>query len=316
MNRSVAAKQFSLESYLRAKVSVDARAFNQGEWDQLVHQIRQAPQKRIQGMELGGGIGTKAKKFIDQFEQKKGSYLIVEQNPSLMKMAKSNLVDWADEMESDVNDQPDASIAFRVKKGNWTISFLQLDIQSWMAIQNETEFLDVVIGHAILDLLDSRRLFKDIYPLLSKEAVLYFPINYDGLSIFEPVVQARLDEEIWRTYNQSMDQRVIDGKISGDSQSGRHLFGNLENAGLKVISAGSSDWLVFPKDRQYIGEEGHFLNHIINTIENELSDHPLLDQRKFRDWIRLRKEQVLSGKLIYMAHQIDVLAVRQPDISA
>jgi len=233
-----------------------------------------------------------------------------------VKAAKSNLIEWADEMERDIDDQSEGSIAFRVKKGNWAISFLQLDIQSWMESQNEQEFLDVVIGHAILDLLDSKRLFNDIYALLSKEALLYFPINYDGLSIFEPVVQAKLDEEIWRTYNLSMDQRVIDGKISGDSQSGRHLFGNLENAGLKVISAGSSDWLVFPKDHQYSDEEGHFLNHIINTIENELSDHPLLDQSKFRNWIRLRKEQVLSGKLIYMAHQIDVLAVRQPDISA
>lgn len=309
MNKDKAVTKFSFERYLRAKVSVDAISFNQGVWDGFVEQINNVEHTHLQVLEIGGGIGTMAKKFIDQFSSGAGNYLIVEQNSKLAKAAKNNLIDWADNVEDDSDVRLDDHVRFHARKGNWTIQFVEMDIYSWMALQDKNNFLNVLIGHAILDLLDTSKFFAKIAHLLKEQALLYFPINYDGLSIFEPQDEAKRDEEIWRLYHQSMDQRLIGGKRSGDSQSGRHLFGHLQTAGLQVLMAGSSDWLIFPKNNVYTKNERYFLLHIIKTIEDELGDHPQLDKKDFRQWIELRKEQVLSGKLMYLAHQIDVLAV-------
>ena len=308
----MAAIEFSFERYLRSKVSVDARSFNQGVWDRFVEQINQSKHTHLQVLEVGGGIGTMAIKFVDQFKTKGGRYLIIEQDPLLAEVASANLLAWADEFQSDSEGQLADSAKFQARKNDWTIQFIHMDIERWLDNQAEETFLNVIIGHAILDLLDSPKFLKAVSPFLTPDATLYFPINYDGLSIFEPQIQASLDKEIWRYYNQSMDERLIDGKISGDSQTGRHLFRDLEDADLKVLAAGSSDWLVFPTDNTYIEDESYFLLHIIKTIEDELGDHSLLDKKKFRNWIALRKEQVMSGKLIYIAHQIDVLAGLPP----
>lgn len=310
MNKDRSAFEYSFERYLTSKVSVDARSFNQGVWNRFVQKINDFEQKDLQVLEVGGGIGTMAKKFVDQFPSRAGSYLIVEQDSALVEAARNNLIDWADKMEDDSDGRLDDLVRFRAKKGKWTIQFIQMDIHSWMAHQDKEEFLNVLIGHAILDLLDTPKFLGDISSLLKGQALLYFPINYDGLSAFEPQDEAKLDEEIWPLYHQSMDQRLIGGKRSGDSQSGRHLIGHLEAAGLQVLAAGSSDWLIFPKNNAYTKDERYFLLHIIKIIEDELHGHPQLDNKQFRNWIEFRKEQVLAGKLMYLAHQIDVLAVR------
>src|SRR6185437_5951935 len=95
-----------------------------------------------------------------------------------------------------------------------------------------------------------------------------------------------------------------------DSKTGRRLFGHLARAGVEVLAAGSSDWVVFPQQGRYPGDEAYFLHHIVDTIRQSLSVRPEVDQRALAAWIALRQQQIDQGLLVYLAHQLDFLGRR------
>ena len=105
-----------------------------------------------------------------------------------------------------------------------------------------------------------------------------------------------------------MDERVTNGKLSGDSRSGRHLFHNMKTAGINTLNAGSSDWVVMPHQGKYPDDEGYFLHFIVNTMYGALRNHPDLNPNRFQEWIAKRHTQIEQGELVYIAHQLDYLA--------
>jgi hypothetical protein len=104
-----------------------------------------------------------------------------------------------------------------------------------------------------------------------------------------------------------MDSRIIRGKLSGDSRTGRHFFHNAYAAGAQILDAGSSDWVVFPGPGGYPADEEFFLHFIVHTVGLALKDSPGLDHERFSAWVRERHAQVDAGKLVYIAHQMDFL---------
>jgi len=100
----------------------------------------------------------------------------------------------------------------------------------------------------------------------------------------------------------------MDGKPSGDSRAGRRLFAHLRTAGVDVLAAGSSDWVVFAGANGYPADEAYFLHDIIHTIDMALTGHPQLDAERLSSWVADRHAQIEQGALVYMAHQLDVLA--------
>ena len=129
-------------------------------------------------------------------------------------------------------------------------------------------------------------------------------INFDGVTSLEPVIDATLDEQIERLYHQSMDTRPT----GGDSQSGRHLFKHLRNAGAEILAAGASDWVVHALNGKYMDDEEYFLHFILHFFEESLTGKPGLDAAAFSDWLAKRHIQIERGELVYIAHQMDFLA--------
>ena len=158
-----------------------------------------------------------------------------------------------------------------------------------------------------------------LFSLLKPGGLFYFTINFDGATILEPAIEPKFDALIEHLYHQTMDDRVINGRKSGDSQSGRHLFSYLRKLNTNILAAGSSDWVVFAasqlpepaegngsiRNHNYPADEAYFLHFIIHTMQQALSNHPQLDQTKFNDWIAERHLQIENGELIYIAHQLD-----------
>ena len=116
-----------------------------------------------------------------------------------------------------------------------------------------------------------------------------------------------LDGQIETLYHQTMDLRRIAGHRSGDSYTGRHLFGHLRTAGVDILDAGSSDWVIFAGPQGYPSDEAYFLHFIIHTIGTALRGHPELDPVALRSWIAQRHAQIEAGSLVYIAHQLDFL---------
>jgi hypothetical protein len=109
-----------------------------------------------------------------------------------------------------------------------------------------------------------------------------------------------------------MDERITDGKRSGDSQTGRHLYHQLKTACIQTVDAGSSDWVIIPHDAAYPHDEAYFLHFIINTMHSALRHHPEIDTKRFESWIAERHAQIEAGELVYIAHQLDYLGRYQP----
>ena len=160
---------------------------------------------------------------------------------------------------------------------------------------------DVLVAHAFLDLVDAPRLLPELFALLRPGGLFYFTINFDGLTILEPPVDPDFDEQVIATYHQTMDERG-----AGDSHSGRHLLSQLPAAGAEILAAGPSDWVVVPARGGHPTEEAYFLRAILGFFETSLTGRPELDPARLAGWLARRRAQVEAGKLIYIAHQIDV----------
>jgi hypothetical protein len=107
-----------------------------------------------------------------------------------------------------------------------------------------------------------------------------------------------------------MDERVRYGRPAGDSRTGRKLFHHLTAAGAPVLSAGSSDWVVHPgPDGAYPDDEAHFLECILQTVQDALQGGTCAVD--LADWLAVRRRQLAEGRLVYLAHQLDV-AGRSP----
>jgi hypothetical protein len=182
---------------------------------------------------------------------------------------------------------------------------------------------DLLVAHAFLDLLDLPEALPLFFRLLRPRGLFYFTINFDGLTALEPQIDPVYDELILALYHHSMDERLVDGKPSGDSRTGRHLFAQLRSAGAQIRAAGSSDWVVFANPGEnttgspieypagylagYLGDEAYFLHFIIHTIHLALVNHPELDMARFQAWVAERHAQVDRGELVNIAHQLDIL---------
>jgi hypothetical protein len=159
-----------------------------------------------------------------------------------------------------------------------------------------------LIANAFLDLFP---VSESLLKLLSlTKDLAWLTINFDGVTIFEPTIDAELDEKIERLYHQTIDIRPN----GGDSKSGRHLFGHLKTTGVTILAAGASDWVVYGQGGKYNENEGYFLNCILAFFEESLTGHDDLNAGEFADWIKKRRAQIERGELIYVAHQMDFLA--------
>ena len=188
-----------------------------------------------------------------------------------------------------------------------TVATEAIDLFRFIAREQGQRTWDLLIAQALLDLVDVPRTLPALLSLLRPGGLLYCPITFDGSTIFQPEIDPEFDAAIEACYHQTMDRRLVAGKPSGDSRTGRHLFAHLQAIGAEVLAAGSSDWVVFAGANGYLADEAYFLHFIIHTMHTALTGYPDLDAGRFTAWIAQRHAQVEQGTLVYIAHQLDVL---------
>ena len=264
--------------YLAAKKTVDDRALNQHVW-QTMAEVVSVPTRIL---EIGAGIGTMVERFAQHGLLAQAEYTAVDNQPDNITEAKRRLKHLDDFIHLETIDLFD-------------FIYREQGQQSW----------DLLIAHAFLDLMDIPATLPRLFSLLKPGGYFYFTINFDGATIFQPIIDPVLDAKIEQLYHRTMDERLTDGQSSGDSRSGRHLFHQLRQAGGEILAAGSSDWVVFAGDDGYPADEAYFLQFIVHTMQQALAGHPELDAARFADWIRQRQRQIENGDLVYIAHQID-----------
>lgn len=283
---------YTFQRYLSAKRTVDDRALNWRVWQALSEQLRTIDAHPLRVLEIGAGIGTMVERaqswrLFDPVYHPLVEYTAIDE--------QAENIDTAQQLLATLPDR-------------FTLKLEQADLFDFVERTEEFAKYDLLIAHAFLDLVDIAQTLPLLRRLMREDGLLYFTINFDGVTSLQPEIDPAFDAQIEALYHRTMDERVIDGVPSGDSHSGRHMFNHLREAGVDILTAGSSDWVVFGGKGGYPADEAYFLHFIVNTMHGALAQHPELDQSRFAEWINLRHQQIDSGDLVYIAHQVDFLA--------
>jgi hypothetical protein len=299
---------YSLTRYLAAKQSVDDRALNWQVWHRLVAALpRAATEQPLRILEVGAGIGSMVERLLAGDVLTHAAYTAIDKAPALIAEARRRLPHWARERRFRVDESRHGQLHMRQAGQHITVETETIDVARFIVREHGRRKWDLLIGQAFLDLVDMPTTLPGLCSLVRPGGLLYFPATFDGDTVFLPEGDAELGRTIKDSYHQIIDQRVLDGKPSGDSRAGRRLFADLRKAGVDVLAAGSSDWVVFAGADGYPADEAYFLHDIIHTIDSALTGHPQLDAERLGAWVAQRHAQIEQGTLVYMAHQLDVL---------
>jgi hypothetical protein len=303
---------YSFTRYLAAKKSIDDRSLNQHVWAQLAAALPPAsPEDPLKVIEIGAGIGTMIERSLEWGMLQDAHYTALDNQPENLAAARLRLESWATARNIEMRASP-GQVLLEQDQHQVAVSLVHADVLDWIAgldtaRRSAGPGADLLLAHAVLDLLDVPAVLPGLLGLLAPRGLFYFSLNFDGLTLLEPAIDPELDDLIPVLYHRTMDKRRINGKPSGDSRTGRHLFAHLQNAGADLLAAGASDWVVYPVQGSYPGDEAYFLHFILHTIHQALSGSPELDLARLDEWIAKRHAQVARSELVYIAHQIDVL---------
>jgi hypothetical protein len=288
--------------YLASKKSVDDRALNAGVLAWVIERLqRMAAPARV--LEIGAGLGTMPARLHDLGALRRAEYTLLDTDAQLLAEAREWLEAWAAQRGLEARRDGDSALAVTGADTALRLSFLHRDVESYLTDARSRGAYDLVIGNAVLDLVDVPVTLPQLLGLLAQAGVYWFSVNFDGETIFLP--EHPHDEHFMRVYHRSMDERVRGGHPAGDSQTGRRLFGQLRAAGARIVRAGSSDWVVFAQDGVYAADEGEFVRHILRTVDEELRRHADVDGGELAAWVAVRISQLERGELVYIAHQLD-----------
>jgi hypothetical protein len=299
---------YSLGRYLAAKKSVDDRALNWQVWQGLVAALRRAtPEQPLRILEVGAGIGSMVERLLVGDVLTHATYTAIDKAATLIAEAHRRLLRWSDEQGFQVDEKHQRQLNMQRAGQHITVETEAIDVARFVARERGRRAWDLLIGQAFLDLIDMPATLPALCSLVRPGGLLYFPLTFDGGTVFQPEDEAPFDGAIEACYHQTIDQRVMDGKPSGDSRAGRRLFAHLRTAGVDVVAAGGSDWVVFAGANGYPADEAYFLHDIIHTIGTALTGHPQLGADRLSTWVAERHAQIEQGTLVYIAHQLDVL---------
>lgn len=298
--------EYSDQRYLHAKRTVDDRALNRGVLDALQASLGELEGRPLRVLELGAGVGTMLSRLGDWGILDRTDYLLLDRDATSLRSAREHLENWATSKSQagDVLTLTKGSLEARAR-------FVAEEAFSFMAAPDQHRCFDLVVANAVLDLMDLEPVLKAVWRVLAPGGRFWFSINFDADTIFEP--ELPLDERVMRLYHKSMDDRVRDGRPAGHSKTGRRLLTAIGATGAELRAAGSSDWVVFPRARRYLGDEAYFLRHIVHTIDVALTGHAELGAAEFSAWVGERFAQIERGELCYVAHQLDVFGVVPTD---
>ncbi len=288
--------KYSFPRYLLSKQSLDDRALNK---DVLVALKANLPEGPLSIIEVGGGIGTMLARLLRWDVISRAEYTLVDEMEENIQFARTWLPKWAGENGLDVNVTETDDLQLLDARRDLRVKLVRADVFDF--IDQWPEPADLLIAHAFLDLLPMPDSLSKLFSLT--KTLAWLTINFDGVTTFEPVIDPALDAKIEQLYHETMDTRPG----GGDSHSGRHLFGHLEQVGAEIEAVGASDWVVYPVDGRYPADEAYFLQFILHFFEESLESHSDLDATAFADWLAKRRGQIEGGELVYIAHQMDFL---------
>ncbi len=298
--------RFSFADYLRAKVVVDDAALNRVVFQAACEQRPAHEPLRV--LELGAGLGAMLMRLVRWgFLPPQVHYDAVDANPDLASLALAELRAWARKQGGALRSQP-AGATLHLPRQRIRLHWHTAEVHAFLRAAADAAAWDVVLAHAFMDLVDPDTLLPALFRR-APAALLYFTLVFDGGTHFEPVMDRAWEDFLMTRYHCTMDlRRTATGEPAGSSRAGRELLRALPAHGAQVLAAGASDWVVYPRGGKYTAAERVFLHFIVHTVHQALRADPEVPPARLEAWVRQRHRQVEDGQLVYIAHQLDVLA--------
>jgi len=294
--------------YLAAKKPLDDRSLNRQVWGHLAQAVRdRSDAAPLRVLEAGCGIGTMLERLLDWGLLSRAVYTGIDVEPGFIGEARRRFRGYAAEHNANLAAQPGAPLVLRTADHDVRVTFTAADLFDFLDQVQGRSHWDLLVAHAVLDLIDLPAALPRVLSLLVPGGLFYFTLNFDGATILEPVIDPDFDRQIETLYHRTMDTRHPRGRPAGSSITGRRLLGQLKTVGANLVAAGSSDWVVFPGLDGYPEDEAFFLHAIIDTIGQALHRHPEVEASRLQKWLTQRHRQIDAAELIYIAHQLDVM---------
>ena len=276
--------------YLEAKRNLDDRSMNQRVWSRFEWAACTRARESREGVrivELGAGSGG----MVERLESW-GLLKAMDEEATVRYEVVEPRQDFLSNLEGRLKSK-NLRGGYRVFHGT-AREYLESDARG---------SADILLAHAVLDLVSAREASAVTAEILKPGGLLYATITFDGESFFEPEIDRNLDEKVRRIYRESM---VRDR--GGETGFGRKLLVRLQEAGFLIDEAGGSDWVVVPQDGEYRPGEELVVRTVLGMVSTEMSGR--IDQETGNRWSRERLAQLDRKELIFIAHQLDLLARR------
>lgn len=296
---------YSFRRYLEAKRTVDDRSLNRRVEGLLREELHRLPSP-VDVLEVGAGIGATIERVIrwDQLPDRV-RYTAVERDPDLVGHICERLPENLTSGSTEVSRRNE-TLEIEHSGREITVEPVRGDVFEMLADSDRT--WDLLIAQSFMDLVDVEAAIARFLDVLAPGGLLYFPLTFDGGTSFAPPIDPEFDDRLERRYHRHMDTRSGRDQ-GGGSRAGRQAIVSVPALGGELLTAGSSDWVVFPGAAGYPADEDYFLHHIVHTVRDALVDDPMLDSDRFTDWITTRHRQVENAELIYVAHQLDIVGL-------
>jgi len=187
---------------------------------------------------------------------------------------------------------------------------------------------DLVCALSLAEHVEINAMLGSIWSVMDEEAILYLPINYDGVTVFQPVDDPKVEQRLLLNFNSlTIEGQVFEGWVGGTANCGRNLYHALHNNGFRVLDIDSENWVIAPDTTgKYSSNMATFLEHLIHAVA-DASLKPLptrvsivsgkttakisVDEKtQIESWRSNRLSQVSRGELVFVCYQMGVLAER------
>jgi len=295
--------------YLAAKKSIDDRALNRFVWAALCQALPQTTGAEPANIvEIGAGIGTMLARMVDWgLLAGPATYLATDCDAGHLRLARRYLADWADDRGHALHWPEQQRGRLCTPQAEIAMILEAVRAEEMACRAGSVGTFHLIVAHAVLDLIDLPAVLPGLLSQLTDNGLAYFTCNFDGTTLFLPEYPGGDEQEILRRYHASMETR-----LTGASRTGRRLLCLLQGPGLELLAAGSSDWVIHPRNGTYSGDEVSFLHALIATVEQELTGKSGPPPSGLAAWARTRHRQVEAGALTFLARNLDLLARRRP----
>ena len=190
--------EYSFPHYLHSKQTVDDRALNKDVFATLKANLPPAPFSVI---EIGAGIGTMFTRLIEWDLLTNADYLALDEMDENIAYASEWIPKWAESAGLRADRIAENKIRLRDQVRDICITFERADVFDF--IKANPPKSDLLIAQSVLDLFPLPESLPKLFSLT--KSLAWLTINFDGMTTFEPTIDAALDATIERLYHELMD---------------------------------------------------------------------------------------------------------------